>query len=82
MKSNINRWYKEMQRIEQHLDAQTTAEELYRQLDELERVDQRVQHLSLPISYANALYDLRGHIALLRSRLRDAADRLSDPPSR
>ena len=40
---------------------------------ELDDIEQSLAHLEMPVSYGNALYSLRGHVALLRDELRDAA---------
>jgi TRAP transporter TAXI family solute receptor len=74
MKSRINRWYKDLQAIEQGVQRQPTAEELKRCLVELDRIERIVQRLSMPVSYANPLYTLRLHIALLRGEIREALE--------
>jgi hypothetical protein len=40
---------------------------LLRRLDEIEV---RVNHISIPLSYADALYGLRSHINFVRQRVR------------
>jgi TRAP transporter TAXI family solute receptor len=75
MKSRINRWYKDLQAIEQGAERQPTAEELKRCLAELDRIERIVQRMSMPVSYANPLYTLRLHIALLRAEIREAVER-------
>jgi hypothetical protein len=42
-------------------------EELLRRLDDIE---QRVNHISIPLAYADALYGLRSHINFVRQRVR------------
>jgi uncharacterized protein len=74
MKSRINRWYKDLQAIEQGVQRQPTAEELKRCLVELDRIERIVQRLSMPVSYGNPLYTLRLHIALLRGEIREAVE--------
>jgi len=73
MKSRINRWYRNLQEIEFSLEGQPAPDEIRRRVRELDRNERVVQGLSLPIAYANPLYTLRGHIALLRDELREAA---------
>ena len=75
MRSRINRWYNELQAIESSVDAQLPAEELRRRLVELDRIEAKVQRLSMPSSYGNPLYTLRSHIDLLRNELREAPNR-------
>ena len=38
---------------------------------ELERVDSEVKQIAVPLSYADALYDLRLHIELVRENMQD-----------
>lgn len=75
MRARINRWYGELQLIEHTLDAARSRDDISRRLDELERIERSVRQLSLPLSYANPLYNLRLHIALLRDELREALAR-------
>jgi hypothetical protein len=46
---------------------QRPADELMKELDDIER---SVEHVSVPLSYADELYALRSHIQLVRGRLR------------
>lgn len=73
MKSRINKWYKNLQEIEHSLEGRPGQDEVRRRVRELDRIERVVQRLSIPVSYANPLYTLRGHIALLRDELREAA---------
>lgn len=69
MRSRINRWYKDLQAIEEELHREPTAD-VSAKLEELDRLEANVGQLSVPLSYANPLYTLRSHIALLRDELR------------
>jgi TRAP-type uncharacterized transport system substrate-binding protein len=66
IRSRVFRWYGRLRVVE---DAQGTrpAEELLKELDDIER---SVEHVSVPLSYADELYALRSHIQLVRGRLR------------
>ncbi len=75
MRSRINRWYKELQEIELSVQAHSSGDEIRQRLAELDDIDRSLQHLEMPVSYGNALYSLRGHVALLRDELREAAKR-------
>jgi hypothetical protein len=50
-------------------------------MDELDALDERVQHLSVPLSYADELYALRSHIDLVRKKLRALAPASERPVS-
>jgi hypothetical protein len=76
MRSRINRWYKDLQMIENELQSRGPAADVSAKLEELDRLEANVGRLSVPLSYANALYTLRSHIALLRDELRQGR-----PPS-
>lgn len=67
MRSRIYPWYREVLAIDRkmakgELDADTS-------LKELEDIEQRVTDISVPLSFAEELYDLRRHINLARIRL-------------
>ena len=67
IRSRVFRWYRRLREIEDAAErADAKPAELLPQLDELER---KVEHISVPLSYADELYSLRGHIDLVRKRL-------------
>jgi len=70
MRSRINRWYKDLQAIEDHIQTKEPNEDLSSEVAELDRLEANVGKLSVPLAYANPLYTLRSHIALLRDELR------------
>jgi uncharacterized protein len=70
MRSRINRWYKDLQAIEEQIEARESNANLDTELAELDRLEANVGRLSVPLAYANPLYTLRSHIALLRDELR------------
>jgi hypothetical protein len=80
IRSRIFRWYGSLREIEQHLtDGARSPDTL---LAELDRIDEHVERLPVPLSYADELYSLRSHIAMVRQRLHTAQDRVnaaSDP---
>lgn len=73
VRSRVYRWYGELRAIEQSLEdaglepADTVRKDLLRRLDGLE---DRVNHISVPLAYADELYRLRSHIHLVRERIR------------
>ncbi len=75
MRLRIDRWYRELQAIERKLEAGATRDELRRRLGELDAIEDKVRRLTMPISYGNPLYSLRGHISLLRDQLLNAVER-------
>jgi TRAP-type uncharacterized transport system substrate-binding protein len=67
IRSRVFRWYRQLREIEdaQRLDSASAAD----LLDEVNKLDAKVQHVSVPLSYADELYALRSHIKLVRERL-------------
>jgi TRAP-type uncharacterized transport system substrate-binding protein len=71
VRSRIFRWYRNLRQIESdHEHGQKGAPELLGALDKLES---RVSGIAVPLSYADELYALRTHIALVRVRLQKGA---------
>ncbi|WP_229491771.1 TAXI family TRAP transporter solute-binding subunit [Massilia sp. HP4] len=73
VRSRVYRWYGELRAIEQALEdagidpGDAVRKDLLRRLDGLE---DRVNHISVPLAYADELYRLRSHIHLVRERIR------------
>jgi TRAP transporter TAXI family solute receptor len=71
MRSKISRLYGELRYLEDEMEAGGPAGRdgpaLAARLDQLE---QQANHLKVPMGYANMLYMLRDHIALVRQRLK------------
>ncbi|MHB8667753.1 MAG: TAXI family TRAP transporter solute-binding subunit [Burkholderiales bacterium] len=71
VRSRVFRWYRRLRDIEDALRAQSAPRDAL--LDELNKLDARVQHVSVPLSYADQLYALRSHIQMIRERLSAAS---------
>ena len=75
VRSRVYRWYGELRAIEQAYEDSGAApgeaerHDLGSRLDGLE---DRVNHISVPLAYADELYRLRSHIHLVRERVRGA----------
>jgi hypothetical protein len=71
IRSRIFRWYRQLRQIEDSISSgKTPAADL---LEELNKLDAKAERISVPLSYTDELYSLRGHIALVRERLATAA---------
>ncbi len=67
VRSRVFRWYRQLRDIEDSLRTnQTSPAEL---LEQVNKLDAKAQHISVPLSYADELYALRSHIQLVRERL-------------
>ncbi len=73
VRSRVYRWYGELRAVEQAWESALDAHreivraDLLRRLDEIE---EQVNHISIPLAYADGLYGLRGHINIVRQRLK------------
>jgi hypothetical protein len=85
IRSRVFRWYGRLREIEEGLTSAPAAEadapDTRTLMDELDALDQRVQHLTVPLSYADELYALRSHIDMVRKKLRAIAPAAEPPPS-
>ena len=67
IRSRVFRWYRQLREIEDALRTKTASSaEL---LDDLNKLEAKAQHVTVPLSYADELYSLRTHIQLVRQRL-------------
>jgi TRAP-type uncharacterized transport system substrate-binding protein len=66
IRSRVFRWYRQLRQIENSLVAGTVPSVEF--VEELDRLDAKVERISVPLSYADELYSLRSHIALVRAR--------------
>jgi TRAP transporter TAXI family solute receptor len=73
VRSRVYRWYGELRAVEQAWEGvlenqrEIVRVDLLRRLDEIE---EQVNHISVPLAYADGLYGLRGHINIVRQRLK------------
>jgi len=68
IRSRITRWYRELYAI----DARITAADAVMVDDliaDIDRVEREVIRISVPLGFADQLYNLRSHIALVRERI-------------
>jgi TRAP transporter TAXI family solute receptor len=76
VRSRVYRWYGELRAVEQAWEGvleeqrEIVRHDLLRRLDEIE---EQVNHISIPLAYADGLYGLRGHINIVRQRLKTLA---------
>ena len=77
MRRRIFRLYGELRFLEQDLEARRAGQSSGDLTARLERIEERVNHLRMPVFYSNMLYTLRMHILLVRERLK----KLEEPPT-
>jgi TRAP-type uncharacterized transport system substrate-binding protein len=73
LRSRVYRWYADLRAIERALERPgADLADLRRQIEQL---DTQTEQIGVPLSFTNELYDLRGHVHMVRKRiqLRQAA---------
>ena len=68
-RSRISRWYRALLMIEQDLIAQLTPEKRKALIERLDNIEEAVNGMKVPASFADQFYNLRGHITFVRTRL-------------
>ncbi len=72
IRSRVYRWYGKLRAVEQAVEdvpAERRAEVYAAQLRRLNEIEERVNQISVPLSYAEELYGLRSHINFVRTRI-------------
>lgn len=72
VRSRVYRWYGELRAVEQAWEGVQDRQRDIVRVDLLKRLDEieeQVNHISIPLAYADGLYGLRGHINIVRQRL-------------
>ena len=69
----IFRWYRALLALEENLVVELSPEVREALLTRLDQIDESVNRMKVPASFADQFYELRGHIAFVRSRLSDHA---------
>ena len=69
-RSRISRWYRALLMIEQDLLAQVAADQRQALMERLDNIEEAVNRMKVPASFADQFYGLRGHITFVRARLK------------
>lgn len=72
VRSRVYRWYGKLRAVEQAIEEVPVAERsaVYQeQLKRLGDLEEKVNHISIPLSFAEELYGLRSHINFVRKRI-------------
>ncbi len=75
VRSRIFRWYGRLRAVEAAQGGRDTSA----LLAELAEIESHVEHVTVPLSYADELYALRSHIQLVRRRLEAAGPAAGEP---
>jgi TRAP-type uncharacterized transport system substrate-binding protein len=72
VRSRVYRWYGQLRTVEQAIEEvpKDKREEVYAtQLERLNELEEKVNQISIPLSFAEELYDLRSNINFVRKRI-------------
>jgi TRAP transporter TAXI family solute receptor len=69
IRARIYHWYKYLREIDRQLDAGTLPERLDAEVERLERLQDKLAKVEVPLSYSNELYDLHMHLRYVIERL-------------
>jgi TRAP transporter TAXI family solute receptor len=70
VRSRIYRWYSELATVDPESYNHLSGEKLKKNLAELNRIEDEVSKVTIPLSYSVELYELRLHLEYLRYKLR------------
>ena len=71
VRKKIYRWYEELQALDTETPKQLSGEALVLLHHELDKLEEDVRKVRVPLSYSDELYNLRLHIGLVRDKLLD-----------
>ena len=77
VRSRVYRWYGQLRAVEQAIEevSQEKRADVYAaQLKRLNEIEERVNRISIPLSFADELYGLRSHINFVRRRVTGLMD--------
>ena len=69
IRRRLTYWYRQLKTLERNLDSGGAKYDAGALQAEFERIDSAVRRIRVPLFYSDKLYDLRGHIDLIRQRL-------------
>jgi TRAP transporter TAXI family solute receptor len=70
-RSRIYRWYKELRAIDAQLTPDAPPADMAEHLKQINRIEDEVRSVHVPLSYMEELYHLRLHIQLLETNIRE-----------
>lgn len=64
-------WYHQLKLLERQVDSAEAFDHIERSRAEIDRIDAAVRRIRVPLTFSDRVYDLRGHIDLVRKQLYD-----------
>lgn len=74
VRRRVYRWYKELRKIEAHIQTGVHSDDVAEHHSNLDRIDDEVRKVKIPWAYAEELYQLRLHIRYVREGLDNLED--------
>ena len=69
IRSKIYRWYRVLREVDQKLRKPDGDIDYAHEIKQLEQVERELGEVTVPLSYMDEFYDLRGHVAFVREQL-------------
>jgi TRAP-type uncharacterized transport system substrate-binding protein len=77
MRRRLLHWYALLKSLEESLEQNLTEKEMMLKQSEVDRIEDAVSHIRFPLALTDQLYDLRGHIEIVRRRLASRTARMA-----
>jgi TRAP-type uncharacterized transport system substrate-binding protein len=77
IRARIYRWYKHLREIDRQLDAGTLPARLDAEIEHLEKLEEQLARVEVPLAYSNELYQLHLHLRYVIERLQALQQRQS-----
>ena len=75
MRRRLTYWYGKLKALESSFDGNPSGEHLpQKQIEQLERIEDAVSHIRLPLTFTDQLYNLRSHIDIVRRKIASRAN--------
>ena len=74
MRRRLIYWYAKLKALEASFDANAHAISLPETKSEIERIEDAVSHIQLPLTFTDQLYNLRSHIDIVRRKIASRAN--------
>jgi TRAP-type uncharacterized transport system substrate-binding protein len=73
-------WYGQLKSLETAIDIDPNAKNVVERQAEVDRIEEAVSRIRFPLAFTNQLYDLRGHIEIVRRRFVPHNDQANRTP--
>jgi hypothetical protein len=73
MRRRLFHWYGQLKALEASFDSITNDDQLNERQAELERIEDAVSRIRVPLTFSDQLYNLRSHIDVVRRKIANLA---------